>query len=145
MGDGSPRTGSPLTVNLSNGQDSGSETLPLSVNKIRHIESGEAAWWMDSNSNIPEGIQRINIENESSNSEDLSGSYEKLEILGSRSIASVGGCNSSKGHTGHQGHEGHTESPMGIEFTTSMSEELPLGDRISPEGVIFILFSLTES
>lgn len=128
--------------NVSQGQDSvpGSETVSLSVNRIRHIESGERAWWMDSNSNIPEGVQKISIENESnSNSDDLSGSYEKLEIYPGRSIVGGDGC-TSVGRTGHQGHEGHTESEMGIEFTTSMSEDLPLGDRISPEGVIFISF-----
>lgn len=80
--------------------------------RIRHIESGEKAWWMDNTSNVPEGI--VNIQGDSSNSSsDSSESLERVDI-------EIGSFTSLPG-----------------KFPTVLDEE-PLGDRASPEGVSFL-------
>lgn len=107
-------------------------------NRIRHIESGEKAWWMDNNSDIPEGIDIITHDIESNSNSDSSESYEKYDIHNISNPQSI------------------ILSKFPIEFpplpppppplpttpttptttTTTLSDE-PLGDRASPEGVSF--------
>lgn len=120
---------SPISVSQDNVDNSESlvesETFSRSVNRIRHVESGEKAWWMDSNSNIPEGIQKISPEIESnSNSDDSSESFEKLEIHGGQLII----CETQPAKS---------VSRFPIEFPAPPLERPPLGDRASPEGVSF--------
>lgn len=88
------------------------------LRKIRHIESGEKAWWMDSSSNIPDGVVRIPVETSNSTS-DSSESYEKIDI----------GVNPEPETCAKKG-----LSRFPIEFPPPPPEE-PLGDRASPEGV----------
>nr|XP_012229002.1 PREDICTED: uncharacterized protein LOC105676030 isoform X4 [Linepithema humile] len=88
------------------------------LKKIRHIESGEKAWWMDSSSNIPDGVVRIPAETSNSTS-DSSESYEKIDI----------GVNREPETCVKNG-----LSRFPIEFPPPPPEE-PLGDRASPEGV----------
>ncbi|XP_050465516.1 uncharacterized protein LOC126858896 isoform X4 [Cataglyphis hispanica] len=88
------------------------------LKKIRHIESGEKAWWMDSSSNIPDGVVRIPVETTNSTS-DSSESYEKIDI----------GVNPEPETRAKK-----SLSRFPIEFPPPPSEE-PLGDRASPEGV----------
>ncbi|XP_014470873.1 PREDICTED: dentin sialophosphoprotein-like [Dinoponera quadriceps] len=88
------------------------------LNKIRHIESGEKAWWMDSCSNVPDGVVRIPMETSNSTS-DSSESYEKIDI----------GVNLEP-----QACVKRSLSRFPIEFPPPPPEE-PLGDRASPEGV----------
>ncbi|XP_011692088.1 PREDICTED: uncharacterized protein LOC105452570 isoform X2 [Wasmannia auropunctata] len=87
------------------------------LKKIRHIESGEKAWWMDSTSNVPDGIVRIPVEIPNSTS-DSSESYEKIDI----------GINPES-----QTCVKRSLSRFPIEFPPPPSE--PLGDRASPEGI----------
>ncbi|EZA60777.1 hypothetical protein X777_14018 [Ooceraea biroi] len=89
---------------------------PLRV--IRHIESGERAWWMDSSSNVPDGVVRIPVETSNSTS-DSSESYEKIDI----------GVNPEPETCVKR-----SLSRFPIEFPPPPPEE-PLGDRASPEGV----------
>ncbi|XP_044020038.1 uncharacterized protein LOC122860330 isoform X4 [Aphidius gifuensis] len=98
-------------------------------NRIRHVESGEKAWWMDNNSDIPEGIDIITHDIESNSNSDSSESYEKYDIHNTSNSQSI------------------ILSKFPIEFpppppplpttptttTTTLSDE-PLGDRASPEG-----------
>ncbi|KAL6264497.1 hypothetical protein P5V15_004605 [Pogonomyrmex californicus] len=88
------------------------------LKKIRHIESGEKAWWMDSSSNVPDGVVRIPVEISNSTS-DSSESYEMINI----------GVNPEP-----ETHVKRSLSRFPIEFPPPPSEE-PLGDRASPEGV----------
>ncbi|XP_032666283.1 dentin sialophosphoprotein-like isoform X2 [Odontomachus brunneus] len=88
------------------------------LNKIRHIESGEKAWWMDSCSNVPDGVVRIPVETSNSTS-DSSESYEKIDI----------GVNPEPETCVKR-----SLSRFPIEFPPPPPEE-PLGDRASPEGV----------
>ncbi|XP_025160809.1 dentin sialophosphoprotein-like [Harpegnathos saltator] len=88
------------------------------LNKIRHIESGEKAWWMDSCSNVPDGVVRISVETSNSTS-DSSESYEKIDI----------GVNPEPETCVKR-----SLSRFPIEFPPPPPEE-PLGDRASPEGV----------
>ncbi|XP_029165076.1 probable serine/threonine-protein kinase DDB_G0282963 [Nylanderia fulva] len=97
--------------------DNGSLGSSKPLKKIRHIESGEKAWWMDSSSNIPDGIVRIPVETNSTS--DSSESYEKIDI----------GVNSEP-----ESRAKRSLSRFPIEFPPPPSEE-PLGDRASPEGV----------
>ncbi|KYN40216.1 FH1/FH2 domain-containing protein 3 [Trachymyrmex septentrionalis] len=87
------------------------------LKKIRHIESGEKAWWMDSSSNVPDGVVRIPVEIPNSTS-DSSESYEKIDI----------GINPEPETCVKR-----SLSRFPIEFPPPPSE--PLGDRASPEGV----------
>lgn len=87
------------------------------LKKIRHIESGEKAWWMDSSSNVPDGVVRIPVEISNSTS-DSSESYEKIDI----------GVNPEP-----ETYVKRSLSRFPIEFPPPPSE--PLGDRASPEGV----------
>ncbi|EGI62084.1 hypothetical protein G5I_09666, partial [Acromyrmex echinatior] len=87
------------------------------LKKIRHIESGEKAWWMDSSSNVPDGVVRIPVEIPNSTS-DSSESYEKIDI----------GINPEP-----ETYVKRSLSRFPIEFPPPPSE--PLGDRASPEGV----------
>lgn len=95
------------------------------LRKIRHIESGEKAWWMDSSSNVPDGVVRIPAETSNSTS-DSSESYEKIDI----------GVNPEP-ETGSK----KSLSRFPIEFPPPPPEE-PLGDRASPEGVKLTSFSI---
>ncbi|XP_072745288.1 uncharacterized protein [Anoplolepis gracilipes] len=88
------------------------------LKKIRHIESGEKAWWMDSSSNVPDGVVRIPVETSNSTS-DSSESYEKIDI----------GVNPEP-----ETRVKRSLSRFPIEFPPPPSEE-PLGDRASPEGI----------
>lgn len=94
------------------------------LKKIRHIESGEKAWWMDSSSNVPDGVVRIPVETPNSTS-DSSESYEKIDI----------GVNPEL-----EMRVKRSLSRFPIEFPPPPSEE-PLGDRASPEGVKLIVIS----
>ncbi|XP_011877350.1 PREDICTED: flocculation protein FLO11-like isoform X2 [Vollenhovia emeryi] len=87
------------------------------LKKIRHIESGEKAWWMDSSSNVPDGVVRIPVEIPNSTS-DSSESYEKIDI----------GINPEPETCVKR-----SLSRFPIEFPPPPSE--PLGDRASPEGI----------
>ncbi|XP_071628745.1 uncharacterized protein [Temnothorax longispinosus] len=87
------------------------------LKKIRHVESGEKAWWMDSSSNVPDGVVRIPVEIPNSTS-DSSESYEKIDI----------GVNPEPETCVKR-----SLSRFPIEFPPPPSE--PLGDRASPEGV----------
>lgn len=91
---------------------------PLS--KIRHIESGEKAWWMDSSSNVPDGVVRIPVETSNS---DSSESYERIDI----------GVNPES-----ETRVKRSLSRFPIEFPPPPPEE-PLGDRASPEGVSIVI------
>lgn len=106
--------------NADRSDDSADETFNSSkpLNKIRHIESGEKAWWMDSCSNVPDGVVRIPVETSNSTS-DSSESYERIDI----------GVNPELGT-----YVKRSLSKFPIEFPPPPSEE-PLGDRASPEGV----------
>lgn len=77
--------------------------------RIRHIDSGEKAWWMDNTSQVPEGI--VNIQGDSSNSNsDSSESLERVDLgIGNKTL-------------------------LPGKFPVVLAEE-PLGDRASPEGV----------
>jgi len=86
---------------------------------IRHIESGERAWWMDSSSNVPDGVVRIPVETSNSTS-DSSESYEKIDI----------GVNPEPEICVKR-----SLSRFPIEFPPPPPPEEPLGDRASPEGV----------
>ncbi|CAL7944711.1 unnamed protein product [Xylocopa violacea] len=94
------------------------QTYGTSANKVRHVDSGEKPWWMDSSSNVPEGVVKIPVETSNSTS-DSSESFERidigvnpeLEIYAKRSL-----------------------SRFPIEFPPPPPDE-PLGDRASPEGV----------
>lgn len=94
-------------------------TKPLK--KIRHIKSGEKAWWMDSSSNVPDGVVRIPAETSNSTS-DSSESYERIDI----------GVNPEP-ETAKR-----SLSRFPIEFPPPPPEE-PLGDRASPEGVNLVV------
>ncbi|KAL0104354.1 hypothetical protein PUN28_017229 [Cardiocondyla obscurior] len=87
------------------------------LKKIRHIESGEKAWWMDSSSNVPDGVVKIPTEVPNSTS-DSSESYEKIDI----------GINPELETSVKR-----SLSRFPIEFPPPPSE--PLGDRASPEGI----------
>ncbi|KYN11256.1 hypothetical protein ALC57_16613, partial [Trachymyrmex cornetzi] len=87
------------------------------LKKIRHIESGEKAWWMDSSSNVPDGVVRIPVEIPNSTS-DSSESYEKIDIGINPEPETCVKRNLSR---------------FPIQFPPPPSE--PLGDRASPEGV----------
>lgn len=87
------------------------------TNKVRHIESGEKPWWMDSTSNVPDGVVKIPVETSNSTS-DSSESFERIDIgvnpepeIYKRSL-----------------------SRFPIEFPPPPADE-PLGDRANPEGV----------
>lgn len=94
------------------------QTYDRPLNKLKHVASGEKAWWMDSSSNVPDGVVAIPVESSNSTS-DSSESFEKidigvnpeLEIYAKRSL-----------------------SRFPIEFPPPPPDE-PLGDRASPEGV----------
>lgn len=78
------------------------------------MESGEQPWWLDNSpSKVPEGVQRMESEGSNSNSDESSGSYERVEIGLARGLARF---------------------PV---------EDEPLGARASPEGVrcCFVLCS----
>ena len=110
---------SPVVSRKSQSTES-SEQKPLGT-RVRHVESGEKPWWLDSSSNVPDGVQKLSTETSNSNS-DSSESYEKVEIgvesLKQESHSSSGG-----------GGRGLSRFPL---------EDEPLGDRASPEGVRFL-------
>lgn len=95
-----------------------SQSYGRSINKIRHIESGEKAWWMDSSSNVPEGVVKIPVETSNSTS-DSSESFERIDI---------------GAHTEPEIYTKRSLSRFPIEFPPPPPDE-PLGDRASPEGV----------
>ncbi|XP_068083718.1 FH1/FH2 domain-containing protein 3 [Anabrus simplex] len=55
------RTGSNTSLSKSSDKEDAKRTddEKPKKNRIRHIESGERAWWLDKNSDVPEGILRI--------------------------------------------------------------------------------------
>ncbi|XP_063982677.1 uncharacterized protein Fhos isoform X2 [Diachasmimorpha longicaudata] len=113
---------SPISVSKSSGDNSVSlvedETHTRSHHRISHVESGERAWWMDSNSNIPDGIQKITPDRETnSNSDDSDESLEKFDILQSHSVDT----------------QSRSISTFPLQFPPPPNE--PLGDRASPEGI----------
>ncbi|XP_041986351.1 uncharacterized protein LOC121738398 isoform X3 [Aricia agestis] len=84
---------------------SGSGAFPL--RRIRHVESGERPWWLSSEKNIPEGIERIPSptppnESDSSESEEEQVYPQNIQIP---------------------------------PFPLHLPEDEPLGDRRSPEGL----------
>lgn len=95
-----------------------SQTYNRSINKVRYIESGEKPWWMDSSSNVPDGVVKIPIETSNSTS-DSSESFEKIDI----------GVNPEP-----EIYAKRNLSRFPIEFPPPPPDE-PLGDRASPEGV----------
>ncbi|XP_076647366.1 formin homology 2 domain containing isoform X5 [Halictus rubicundus] len=95
-----------------------SQPYGRSINKIRHIESGEKAWWMDSSSNVPEGVVKIPVETSNSTS-DSSESFERIDI---------------GAHPEPETYTKRSLSRFPIEFPPPPPDE-PLGDRASPEGV----------
>lgn len=111
----------------------GSETLSRSLNRIRHIESGEKAWWMDSSSNIPDGIVKITPDIESNSNSDSSESFEKLEILPTDPSSSVPNQQLPRSVSRFP-----TEFPApAMPPRAELEAEEPLGERASPEGVSF--------
>ncbi|XP_011298771.1 uncharacterized protein [Fopius arisanus] len=111
---------SPISVSNPSGDNSVSlvedETHTRSHRRISHVESGERAWWMDSNSNIPDGIQKITPDRETnSHSDDSDESFDKFDVAQSNSQQS------------------NSTSRFPIPFSTTQDE--PLGDRASPEGI----------
>ena len=118
-----PTSNSPNKQNIENINDQ--ESFPRTISRIRHIESGEKAWWMDSNSNVPEGITKISTETSNSNS-DSSGSYERIDI-GIQLEPEVQNKRSL--------------SKFPIEFPPPPLDE-PLGDRASPEGVRLLFIQM---
>nr|XP_046470313.1 FH1/FH2 domain-containing protein 3 isoform X3 [Neodiprion pinetum] len=88
------------------------------ISKIRHIDSGERAWWMDSSVNVPEGVETIRVDTSISTS-DSSESLENVEI-GPVPPPEV--------------QLKRSLSRFPIEFPPPPPDE-PLGDRASPEGV----------
>ncbi|KAL0902213.1 hypothetical protein ABMA27_000137, partial [Loxostege sticticalis] len=52
----------------------------VQLKKIRHVESGERAWWLDSSSNIPEGIERLSPPRKSSSDSDKSEKYNFFKV-----------------------------------------------------------------
>ena len=92
--------------------------FPRTISRIRHVESGEKAWWMDSNANVPSGIRKISTDTSNSNS-DSSDSYEKIDI----------GVPLEP-----EGQNKLRLSKFPLEFPPPPPDE-PLGDRASPEGV----------
>lgn len=97
----------------------GSQTYGRNMHKISHIESGEKAWWMDSSSNVPEGVVKIPVETSNSTS-DSSESFERIDI----------GV-----HPEPEIYARRSLSRFPIEFPPPPPDE-PLGDRASPEGVM---------
>lgn len=108
---------SPAVSRRTTTTESSSDGRPIG-NRIRHIDSGERPWWLDSSSNVPEGVQKIQTEASNSNS-DSSESFDKVEI----------GVLVSE----------RDESSGGIGLSRFPLEDEPLGDRASPEGVRSIL------
>ncbi|XP_058792186.1 FH1/FH2 domain-containing protein 3 isoform X2 [Phymastichus coffea] len=49
-------------------------------NRLRHIDSGERPWWLDSSSNVPEGVERISLSD--SHSDDSSESLHQVDCTG---------------------------------------------------------------
>ncbi|CAK9805183.1 hypothetical protein ANTPLA_LOCUS4359 [Anthophora plagiata] len=98
--------------------DDGQTYRGRALNKVRHIESGEKAWWMDSSSNVPDGVVKIPVETSNSTS-DSSESFERIDI----------GVNPEP-----EIYSKRSLSRFPIEFPPPPPDE-PLGDRASPEGV----------
>ncbi|XP_076388256.1 uncharacterized protein LOC100879222 isoform X1 [Megachile rotundata] len=95
-----------------------SQSFGRIFNKVRHIESGEKPWWMDSSSNVPDGVVKIPVETSNSTS-DSSESFERIDI----------GVNPEP-----EIYTKRSLSRFPIEFPPPPPDE-PLGDRASPEGV----------
>ncbi|XP_034196243.2 uncharacterized protein LOC117611903 [Osmia lignaria lignaria] len=95
-----------------------SQSYGRMFNKIRHIESGEKPWWMDSSSKVPDGVVKIPVETSNSTS-DSSESFERIDI----------GVNPEP-----EIYTKRSLSRFPIEFPPPPPDE-PLGDRASPEGV----------
>ncbi|XP_043255828.1 LOW QUALITY PROTEIN: dentin sialophosphoprotein-like [Colletes gigas] len=110
----------PVTTNVKshNEEADDNQTYGRTINKIRHIESGEKAWWMDSSSNVPDGVVKIPVETSNSTS-DSSESFERIDI----------GVNPEPDIYAKR-----SLSRFPIEFPPPPPDE-PLGDRASPEGV----------
>ncbi|KAG7203488.1 hypothetical protein KM043_013548 [Ampulex compressa] len=110
--------GNRCAENFETSEDFEAESHPRTANRIRHVESGERAWWMDSSSNVPDGIVKIPVETSNSTS-DSSESYERIDI----------GVNPEPEMCTRR-----SLSRFPIEFPPPPPDE-PLGDRASPEGV----------
>ncbi|KZC14194.1 FH1/FH2 domain-containing protein 3, partial [Dufourea novaeangliae] len=115
-----PMTTTNISPNVTRRNDEidASQSYGRAANKIRHIESGEKAWWMDSLSNVPEGVVKIPVETSNSTS-DSSESFERIDI----------GVNPEP-----EMYTKRSLSRFPIEFPPPPPDE-PLGDRASPEGV----------
>ncbi|XP_046977096.1 uncharacterized protein LOC124543098 isoform X2 [Vanessa cardui] len=86
---------------------SGSDQRSFPMRRIRHIESGERPWWLSSDKNIPEGIEKLPTpppqqESDSSDSEEV---------------------------------EVYVPSSQIPPFPLHLPDDEPLGDRRSPEGL----------
>ncbi|XP_045531252.1 uncharacterized protein LOC123718627 isoform X2 [Pieris brassicae] len=86
---------------------SSSDQRIFSLRRIRHIESGERPWWLSSDKNIPEGIEKLPTpppqeESESSDSDEV---------------------------------EVYVPSSQIPRFPLNLTDDEPLGDRRSPEGL----------
>ncbi|XP_043278309.1 uncharacterized protein Fhos isoform X2 [Venturia canescens] len=121
------------TSNDNSGSLAPSETLSRTLNGIRHIESGERAWWMDSNSNIPEGIVKITPDIDSNSNSDSSESFEKHEILSNDRISSYQRKSEISSSLSRFPLEFNAPSNSSLDRT--INNEEPLGERASPEGV----------
>ncbi|KAK1128225.1 hypothetical protein K0M31_002696 [Melipona bicolor] len=95
-----------------------SQSYSRCTSNVRHIESGEKPWWMDSSSNVPDGVVKIPVETSNSTS-DSSESFERIDI----------GVNPEP-----EIYAKRSLSRFPIEFPPPPPDE-PLGDRASPEGV----------
>ena len=95
-----------------------SQSYSRCTSNVRHIESGEKPWWMDSSSNVPDGVVKIPVETSNSTS-DSSESFERIDI----------GVNPEP-----EMYAKRSLSRFPIEFPPPPPDE-PLGDRASPEGV----------
>lgn len=93
----------------------GDDNFILNVVRIRHIESGEKAWWLSSNKNIPEGVHYS-----SESSSDDSSDSEKNDL--------------DEGVTPNESVvTGKYSVPLVLPDDDDDNE--PLGDRRSPEGL----------
>lgn len=102
-----------LTNNKPEGQNSqhshsksGSDQRGFSLRRIRHVESGERPWWLASDKNVPEGIEKLPTPPPQSDSD--SSDTEEVQVY----------------------------APINIPpFPLSLPDDEPLGARRSPEGL----------
>lgn len=102
-----PNTLSKSSSNHNSLSKSNSNQLSFPLRRIRHVESGERPWWLSSNKNIPEGIEKLPTPPPQDDS-DSSDSDEVQVYVPSAQIPP---------------------------FPLHLPDDEPLGDRRSPEGL----------